>query len=402
MQKIKNIYHLIQAMVANLIYGFPSRKLTIIGVTGTDGKTTTASFIYQILKASGRKAALISTVGVYIGDRVYDVGFHVTNPASFPLQKFIRKVVDEGNDFLVLEVTSHGLDQNRVFGIHFQIGVLTNITHEHLDYHRTYEEYAAAKKKLFLSSDCAVLNMDDKSYDLIKASLDWRKVVSYSLIDKDADVTEKGLAMPFTEKFNRENLLAAVACCRKLNIPETKINNALRNLQLPVGRLEKVYEGDFTVIIDFAHTPNALEQVLPEVRKATTGRLIHIFGAAAKRDESKRPLMGQAAAKYDDIVILTAEDPRGESVGEISRQIASGMTKFTRFDSRDAQDMKVSKCLTIVEDRKEAIMLAISLANTGDTVLLTGKAHEKSMNYGHGEEPWDEFEVVKKAINSRS
>lgn len=400
MQKIKNYYHLLQAMAANFFYGFPSRRMTVIGVTGTDGKTTTASFIYQILKSSGRQAALISTVGAYIGDRVYDVGFHVTNPASFPLQRFIKQTSDAGNEYLVLEVTSHGLDQNRVAGIHFAVGVLTNITREHLDYHGNYEAYVNAKSRLFTASDTAVLNLDDASFPLVKKVLEWRKCVSYGLKDNKAGVTGDGWPIPFAEGFNRSNALAAIATCRELGVPEEKIRSALKHLTLPVGRLEKVYEGDFQVIVDFAHTPNAFAQVLPAVRKLTKGRLIHVFSSAAKRDEGKRPEMGRQASLYDDIIILTSEDPRDEPISEINAQIASGIRGFTRYDSRDGENMKSRKCLVEVVDRKAAILLAIRLARAGDTVIVTGKAHEKSINYGHGEEPWDEFATVKSALQN--
>jgi len=384
-QNAKNIYHLFQAILANIWYGFPARDLKVIGVTGTDGKTTTASLIYHILKNSGEKAALISTVGAYIADKHYDVGFHVTNPASFPLQKYIKKAKDLGVKYLVLEVTSHGLDQNRVWGIPFKIGVLTNITHEHLDYHKTYEEYMNTKLKLLAGSRWRIVNKDDNSYSLIKFR---NNIITYSLVDQSTDINLKNF--PFKTnligEFNKSNCLAAVAACRLLNIDDEKIRKALVDFKPPKGRLEVVYDKEFKVIIDFAHTPNSFAKVLPEVKKITISRLIHVFGSAGLRDASKRSKMGQVSAKYANIIILTAEDPRVEKIAAINTQIKSGIN---------------IKDLIEIDNRKEAIEAAIKMAKRGDTVILTGKAHEKSINYGRGEEPWDEFETVKKALKKR-
>lgn len=400
---LKNQVHLLEAAAANIIYGYPSSRLTVVGVTGTDGKTTTTSLIYHILKTAGKKVAMISTVGAAIGNRVYDVGFHVTNPAPFPLTRFIKKAVNSGHEHLVLEVTSHGLDQNRVFGIPFTIGVLTNITHEHLDYHGTYAEYVRAKRRLLERSASVVLNRDDRSYDLISPYLVDKHRVTYGIKHTDADITPK--KFPFksslTGEYNVYNCLAAICAARILGVADGTIRKALQTFAPPQGRLETVYNEKFRVIIDFAHTPNAFAQMLPEVRKTTTGRLIHVFGSAAKRDESKRPLMGKEASRYDDVVILTAEDPRGEPVARINAMIKEGMKGFTEYDSRDIESIKDGKCLLEVSDRKSAIELAVLLAKPGDTVLLTGKSHEKSMNYGHGEEPWDEFAAVSEAIKKR-
>jgi UDP-N-acetylmuramoyl-L-alanyl-D-glutamate--2,6-diaminopimelate ligase len=428
-QKIKNYFHLVQAVIANVIYGFPSRKLTVIGVTGTDGKTTTTSLIYHILNESGKKAAMITSVGAYIGDKVYDIGFHVTTPSPFGLQKYIKKAVDLGMEYLVLETTSHALDQNRVWGIEYKIGVLTNITHEHLDYHKTYEEYAKIKINFVVGCHLSVVNMDDESYKYLKKfsifnsqfsnnsqnpipkfNLSNYRLITYSLMDKNAEYTMK--KFPFSTEllgeFNKYNCLAAIAVGKSLGLKDDEIRKAILSFQAPPGRQEMVYDKDFLVMIDFAHTPNAFTQILPEVKKITKGRLIHVFGSAGKRDFTKRPEMGRAAARWADIIVLTAEDPRSELIADINSQIKQGIdSRFKIYSSNDVRSVTYSsrtsfsnrKILFEIPDRKEAIEFAISLAKKGDTVLLTGKSHEKSMNLGQGEEPWDEFEVVKSYLD---
>jgi UDP-N-acetylmuramoyl-L-alanyl-D-glutamate--2,6-diaminopimelate ligase len=406
-QEIKNYYHLGQAIIANYFYGFPARKLVIIGVTGTDGKTTTTSLIYHILKSSDKRVAMITSVGAYIGDKVYDIGFHVTTPSPFGLQKYIKQAVDAGMEYLVLETTSHALDQNRVWGIPYAIGVLTNITHEHLDYHKSYIQYASAKFKLLRIAHTSVVNLDDESYQLIapKLTQERKHLITFSLKNQKADLTPQ--KFPFKSKligkFNIQNNLAAIGVCRALGIPDSEIKAALPIFQPPPGRQEIIYDKEFRVMIDFAHTPNAFDVILPEVKKFTKGRLIHVFGAAGKRDFTKRPEMGKAAADYDDIIILTAEDPRDEQVEVINDSIIEGIKMagggWRMADKKNKQD--AGKLYFEIDDRKTAISFAINTAKKDDTVILTGKSHEKSMNLGHGEEPWDEFDEAEKAIVMR-
>jgi UDP-N-acetylmuramoyl-L-alanyl-D-glutamate--2,6-diaminopimelate ligase len=384
MQRLKNLYHLLCAIFANIYFVFPSRKLTVIGVTGTDGKTTTTSLIYHILKSSGKKVTMISTVGAYIQDSVYDVGFHVTTPSPFGLQKYIRMAVDHGSEFLVLEVTSHALDQYRIWGIHFQVSVLTNITHEHLDYHKNYTRYVNTKAKLIDLSTTFILNKDDQSSEIIRKKYPNKLFPDYSLKASDAKYNLK--KNPFKTNligdFNKLNCLAAIGVTNHLGISDGDIRKAVLTFKAPIGRQALVYDNDFRVIIDFAHTPNAFEKILPAV-KPKNGKLIHVFGSAGLRDASKRPLMGKISNRYADIIILTSEDPRTESVSDINAQIASEILK-KHFE---------------IADRKKAIRKAISLAKKGDTVIITGKSHEKSMNYGSGEEPWDEFSAVNEILN---
>lgn len=387
-QKAKNIYHLLVAVAANVRYGFPGKKLIVIGVTGTDGKTTTSSLIYHILKTAGAKVALISTVEAIIDNKVYDTGFHVTNPSSFPLQRFLKKAVETKTKYLVLEVTSHGIDQERIWGIPFAMSVLTNITSEHLDYHKTYNNYLRTKAKLLERSKLAILNKDDMSYEKVLPLLH-KKIISYSQ-EKKADSMPEMITLPahFLGKHNLSNALAAKAVADKLGISKSDVNRALKTFVFPTGRGQLVYENSFSVMVDFAHTPNAFEQLLSTLRTQVKGRLIHVFGSAGERDKNKRPMMGKIASVYDDVIILTSEDPRSERPEDIMDDIEKGMQK--------------SKKLTIfrLPIRTEALQKAISLAKKGDFVIATGKAHEKSMNYGQGEEPWDEFAEIAKVIKT--
>jgi len=388
-QKTKNLYHLGVAVISNVLLNFPSRKLTVIGVTGTDGKTTTTSLIYHILNSAGLKASMVTSVGAMIGGKNYDVGFHVTTPSSFAVQKFIQEAVDSGSKFLVLETTSHALDQYRVFGIRYEVGVLTNVTHEHLDYHKTYENYVKTKAKLLEMSKTAIVNRDDESYDLLelKSKTLNSKLVSYGM-GENANVSPANF--PFKTdmigEFNKYNVLAAISACKALGVSDKAIRKGIRTFVPPKGREDIIYKKDFTVMIDFAHTPNAIDQILKSVRPFVGGRIIHVFGSAGARDVTKRPLMGKMSSKYADIIILTSEDPREEPVEKIITQIEEGISKKT----------KVFK----IPDRKKAIREAINMAKKNDFVLLTGKSHEKSMNYGRGEIAWDEYEAAKEALKT--
>ncbi len=388
-RSVKNIYHLFQAIAANILYGFPARGLTIIGVTGTDGKTTTASLLFHILHQAGYKAALISTVGANINGKASDIGFHVTTPGRFAIQSYLKKAKKAGVKYVVLEVTSHALDQYRAYGIPFAVGVVTNINREHLDYHKTYDRYVAAKAKLLKAAKIAVVNKDDMSYKHLKKYVKRKKVVTYGF-KKDSDINPH--MFPFQTKligqFNTYNCLAAIAALRQLHIPDEVIRRGIASFKAPAGRQEIVYNKEFMVINDFAHTPQSFASVLPEIKHMTKNRLIHVFGSAAKRDTYKRPEMGKISSEYADVIILTAEDPRDEPVEKIMDAIASGIKKN-------------KKDVFKIADRKEAIAFAISLAHKGDVILLTGKGHEKSINYGKGEQPWDETEIALAAIRNK-
>ncbi len=393
-QKIKNIYHLFVALVANIIFFFPGRKLIIVGVTGTDGKTTTVSLIYHILKSSGKNVSMLSSVSACIGDKEYDTGFHVTTPAPFALQKSLKKAVSEGSKYFILEVTSHAIDQQRIWGIPFKVGVITNITSEHLDYHKNFENYVKTKEKLLKIAEFAIVNRDDASYKLLieaKGSKSDKNWITYGF-SESADINLKIFSFEsevLMGDFNKYNALAAVAVCKTLGISNEDIKNGIKNFKMPLGRLDFVYDEDYAVVIDFAHTPNAFDQILSFLKPKVKGRIIHVFGSAGERDKEKRANMGKASSKYSDIVILTSEDPRSEDAGQIISQIESGIES-------DKADVRK------IIDRREAIKTAIDIAKSGDLILITGKAHEKSMNLGKGEIPWDEYKEVSSALSGRN
>ena len=392
-RKIKNFFHSLLAFVANLIYMFPSKDLYVIGVTGTDGKSTTAYYIYQILSINGKKAAFIGTTGAIIDGMEQPVGLHVTTPSPFALQKLVKKVKSARAKYLVLEVTSHGLDQHRVAGIPFQIGIITNVTPEHLDYHGTLENYASTKVKLLKKAKIAIVGDDESG--LIKKYLSGKDFTIYGL-GKDSLVNAKQFNIPpDLEEFNKKNMLGAISAARHIGLTDKEIDNALPKLILPKARLDVVYNRSFKVIIDFAHTPASFESLLQCLRKKTKGRLIHVFGAAGGRDKEKRKKMGEIASKYDDVIILTAEDPRNEKIEKINKEIKAGIKGFELLGEKSA------KSLCEIEDRSKAIQKAVKIAKKGDTVLLTGKGHEESMNISGTEHPWDEYIEVEKALSKK-
>lgn len=354
MRKIKNFWHLLEAVFWSLVYGFPGRKLMVVGVTGTDGKTTTVNLIYHILTEAGFKTAIYSTLS----------SAHTTTPPAEKLQKFLAISLKNGCTHAVLEVSSHAIDQNRIWGINFAIGVLTNIaSNEHLDYHRTFEDYQ--KTKLNFLKNC-------------KQVADWQKIKNYKFETR------------LFGKFNWQNCLAAIAIAKALKIDEEIIRKAVASFDPLPGRLEIMTKKPFLVIVDFAHTPQAFEKVLPEVKKLGK-RLIHVFGCTGDRDKNKRPIMGQIAAKYDDIIILTHEDTYSENPEEIINQIEKGVT----------YKGETLKGLTLLRysDRREAIQKALETAKKGDVVFISGVGHQKTLNLGGKEIPWSDQKVVKEILN---
>lgn len=411
-QSVKNIYHLFRAVTANTYYRYPARKLKIIGITGTDGKTTTTSLIYHILKESGKKVSMISSVYAKIGATEHDIGFHVTSPDSFSTQKYLNMSHRAGDEFFVLETTSHALDQNRVWGIRFEVGVITNVTHEHLDYHKTYENYLKTKARILKYSKKMLINRDDHSYEILRGYAmkytdeKFHSPYTYGLKENSYfhENMEERLGVPLAD-FNKYNFLAAYGTCRLLGISDQEIITALKTFVLPPGRVDVVLKTPFTVIIDFAHTPNALEEILKYVKRAywkPGGRLIHVFSSAALRDESKRPHMGEASARYADLTILTEEDYRSEDPRKINREIAVGLKQSGFIEVSPEEFGQKSKTYTVIIDRDEALNTALKLAKEGDVVIFTGKGHEKSLCRGKIEYPWDEKKTVLEALSKRS
>lgn len=394
---VNSFFHWPIAFLAAFVYCYPARRLKIIGVTGTDGKTTTATLIYQILLQAEKKVALISTVSAKIGKKEIPTGFHVTSPHPRKLQALLKKIANQGYEYVVLEVTSHGLEQHRVLGINFLVGVITNATHEHLDYHGTYQSYLRAKAKLFENVKIAVLNRDDNSYQHLAAKTQKNKqikVATYGIRNK-ADFTLRTFQFKTSlpGEYNQYNCLAAIAATASLGISLKKIRQAVAGFKGIKGRMEKIEEGqDFQVIVDFAHTPNGLENALKTLKEKKPHRLIVVFGCAGLRDARKRPKMGKIATRLANISVLTAEDPRTEDVNKIIDQIAQGCQKAGGVEKRT---------FFRLPDRSQAIRFAIQkLAKKGDIVVVCGKGHEQSMCFGATEKPWSDQEEARKALRS--
>ncbi|MGQ9850246.1 MAG: UDP-N-acetylmuramoyl-L-alanyl-D-glutamate--2,6-diaminopimelate ligase, partial [Aggregatilineaceae bacterium] len=414
-------------LLASAYYGHPSRQLTVIGVTGTDGKTTTATLIHSILTAAGIRAGLISTVSAVIGDETLDTGLHVTTPGADEVQRYLARMVAAGLTHVVLEATSHGLAQGRVNGVDFDIAVLTNVTHEHLDFHGTWEAYRDAKASLFQRAaasrrkpgvpKAAVINADDPSADVFRqraAGVD--RVLTYAL-EAPADfrpeavtfapavthltlVGPDGLRVPvqtaLVGPFNVANVLAAAATVSVLlPAPETlsaALTEGIAAMPPVPGRMERLDEGqDFLAIVDFAHTPNALRRALEAARMmvAPGARVIAVFGSAGLRDRAKRRMMAEVGMELADRVVLTAEDPRTESLDAILAEMAEGCR---------SQGGREGETFWRVPDRGRALAFGCSLARPGDLVIACGKGHEQSMCFGTVEYPWDDRQAMRAAL----
>ncbi len=415
------------AHLAAAFYGFPSRKLTMIGVTGTDGKTTTCNILYQILLAAGKKTGLISTVNAIIGDDILDTGFHVTTPDAPDVQRYLYKMLEAGLTHVVLETTSHGWAQYRVDACEFDIGVVTNITHEHLDYHGTYEKYRSAKARLFTTLSethskphgnicLAVLNRDDSSYTYLSEIIT-EKQASYGFSD-NADVRAENIQSsltgtqfevisrnmridvksPLVGSYNVSNCLAALTAAHLgLEIPLELAVRGIERLPGVPGRMERIDMGQsFIAIVDFAHTPNALKVSLETARQMLLsgtkqpGRLIAIFGSAGLRDKEKRRMMAEVSVELADISIMTAEDPRTESLDGILEEMAEGARGKGAVEGESFYR---------VRDRGNAIMFALDQARSGDLVIACGKGHEQSMCFDTTEYPWDDRTAMQAALS---
>jgi UDP-N-acetylmuramoyl-L-alanyl-D-glutamate--2,6-diaminopimelate ligase len=401
-------FHFFKAAAAVLAYGYPARALRVIGITGTDGKTTTAHLIYTILRTAGKQASLISTTGSVIYGRENEpLGLHVTTPSPFELQDFFKKARAAGSEYVVLEATSHGLAQHRILGSNVEVGVLTNISEEHLDWHGSYDQLLKDKARLFRGVRVSVLNRDDRSYELLRARADGRQLtygleIGVDLLGRDIDQHAAGMRFEipalgetidtgFVGEYNVQNMLAATGAALSVGIDGQHIKAGLEATTPPRGRMQRVSsDRDFTVFVDFAHTSNSLETMLHMARGLTDKKLIVVFGCAGIRDPSKRFPMGASAARYCDYTVLTAEDPRTEDLDHILSEVAAGC---------ESEGGLADKTFFRVPDRQEAIEFAIqTLAGPGDIVVTTGKAHEQSMCFGAVEHDWDEFQAVEYAL----
>lgn len=391
------------------MYGNPMQDLEIIGVTGTDGKTTTTLLIYHILKTARKKVAVISTVEARIGRKSIKTGFHVTSPDPWKLQKLLRTIRSRKIRYVVLEATSHGLDQFRLYPVRPKVAVLTNITHEHLDYHKDFAAYRQAKLKLFRQAQHAVVNKDLENFSTINNELGKIMLSTYS-INNNSQLRPTKLKFlknktkftlgnldyetPLTGIYNLYNCLAAISTALILDIAPTDIKKALLSFPGVKGRLDPISNSlGIHAYVDFAHTPNALSSVLSNLaaKKNTQAQLIAVFGSAGLRDRTKRPLMGEAASNYADKIILTSEDPRSENAEVIAQEILSGIPQDKREN------------VEIIINREKAIFRAVELARPGDYVVTCGKGHEESMNYnGFTETPWSEHDTLARALKYKA
>lgn len=412
-KQIEPTGHLLEAMLLHTLAGFPARGFKVIGVTGTNGKTSTAFLIHRMLHESGFKVGLMSTVAYGVGSDIQPQIHHMTNVSVPELIKRLKWMKQQGAEWLVLETTSHALAQHRVWGVPYSVAVMTNITHEHLDYHDTFENYRNAKLELFKLANknkaglrAGVVNAEDPSADLFAGAI--KNPVTYGVEKGDLQATQVKLTPAGSQyaavigedeylinchlpgSFNVSNSLAAAAVGRIVGLNRQQIEQGIAALKEVEGRMARIDEGqDFDVIVDFAHTPDSFEKLFKDLKPVVKGKLIVMFGSAGRRDEAKRAVQGKLAGEYADTVVLTEEDDRDIDGLEIMNQIASGAEEAGLVRDKD---------LFLVHDRTEAIKFAINSAQKGDTVLLLGKGHEKTIERADGEHEWDEIGTTHQAL----
>lgn len=422
-------YHVLRADLAAHQYGFPGKRMRVIGVTGTNGKTSTCFLIWKMLNAAGHKTGLMTTVAWGV-DKLEKQIEHMTTVDAKTLNYRMKKIADAGAEFLVLEVTSHALAQHRTFGVPIEIAVMTNVTHEHLDYHKTFENYRDAKRRLFKMAKYGVVNEDDKSWSYF--AKDVKEYITYGInsgilrakdvrlgaqgveyfVDDEGSVGDKHAAENKQMRGNKNspgdmlriktkipgeftvyNSLAAVAVGLKLGLSKEQISQGILALDSVEGRMNRVDLGqNFEVIVDYAHTPDAFLKVYESVVPGKKGRIISLFGGAGRRDESTRGERGEIAAKYSDIVIITEDDSRDENPAEIAEGFAKGAEQagFLR-----------GKNLLVELNRAKAIQMAIDLAKKDDIVLILGKGHEKTILRATGAVPFEDLKVTREALKKR-
>jgi UDP-N-acetylmuramoyl-L-alanyl-D-glutamate--2,6-diaminopimelate ligase len=418
-QSAKNIYHLFQAILANVWFGFPSRKLKMIGVTGTNGKTTTCQMISKILEENGAKVAMASTINFKICKEEWVNDTKFTTFSSFRLQKFLRQATDAGCEYAIVEVTSHALDQNRVWGIRFSVAVLTNITREHLDYHKTMEEYARAKEKLFAMAaknpeGISVVNLGSEFADnFLKhpakerygycieyrvSGIEYENIkivkaesVKLGIKNTQYSILNTRYSLNLPGEFNVENALAATCVGLSQRMSLEKISMALGKIKGVPGRMECIKnEKGFEVIVDYAVTPDSLEKLYSYLGgiKKENGKIIAVFGSCGERDRGKRPIMGEVVARHADFCIVTNEDPYNEDPQKIIDEVFSGALEHR----------KENKNAWRILDRRQAIKKALQIAKPGDIVVVTGKGAEETMAVGEKRIPWNDPKIIREVL----
>jgi UDP-N-acetylmuramoyl-L-alanyl-D-glutamate--2,6-diaminopimelate ligase len=405
--------HLAEAVLYNVMNGFPGKGMKVIGITGTNGKTTTTFMVHRMLTEAGIKAGLMTTVAYGVGNDIHPQIHHMTNVPVPELMHRLKWMRGQGVEWLVLETTSHALAQHRVWGIPYSVAVMTNVTHEHLDYHGTFERYRDAKRLMFKLANknkdglrTGIVNAEDPSAALFAS--DVQNPITYGVKAGDIRAENVELTPDFVRykavvgedsyditchipgSFNVSNSLAAVGVGRALGLSKAQIEKGIAALQGVEGRMTNIDEGqDFSVIVDFAHTPDSFEKLFKDIKPVVQGKLIVMFGSAGRRDEAKRAVQGKLAGEYADEVVVTEEDDRDVDGVAIMNEIATGAEEAGKARDRD---------LFLVHDRTAAIQFALGRAKAGDTVLLLGKGHEKTIERADGEHDWDEIATTRTAI----
>lgn len=414
--KAKPFGHLSESVLLNTLNNFPGRGLKVIGVTGTNGKTTTCYLIHKMMVESGYKVGLMTTVGYGVGNDIKPQIEHYTNVPVPELMRRLKQMKRAGIEWLVLETTSHALAQHRVWGIPYSVAVMTNVTHEHLDYHGTFENYLSAKRQLFRLTSrnkqglgIGIVNADDPSAKLFVANIALSltyginageiRASNIKTTPSGSDFTVKSSAyknqplkihVNLPGSFNVYNALAAASVGFALQMEPGQIEKGIAALKAVEGRMTTVDGGqDFSVVVDFAHTPDSFEKLFKDIKPAGDGKLIVMFGSAGRRDKAKRAKQGELAGIYCDEVIITEEDDRDEDGLQIMEAIAAGAKKAGKEHGKD---------LFLVHDRTEAIKFTLGKAQKGDTVLLLGKGHEKTIERADGEHPWDEITAARQIL----
>ncbi len=441
LQSLKNFLHLIQSLLANIYYRFPARGLVCIGVTGTDGKTTTAEMIFHIFSQNKIKCGLISTVGGKYGEKVIDTGLHITTPDPWQLPFLLKKM--KGNDVthVVIESTSSGLDQNRLFCIKFDVSVITHIGVDHLDYHGNWINYARAKFRIILktiNNGLVVLNKDHESSVWLENELKkFHKIPEIAWFSKNElsgtnssihgirfEYKKQIFEVPIIGDYNFENALVAIKASENFFTLD-KISRALASFKAPSGRMEIIQTKPFSIIVDFAHTADSLDKALKSITKlklSKNSRLICVFGCAGQRDVNRRE-MGRVSSELADVTIVTLEDPRDEDIAIINNEILDHMSQvlqdiaerfashedFMKFINQfnqnhmlvDAKQVFIFDYATL-DNRYDAIKLALRIAHDDDIVFITGKGHEQSLAFGNPvmEHPYSDQGAVRKILDS--